>query len=61
MGIVFSIAILVFVSTWWLYDPNHRWMQLLACGSIAFTGGGFWMLFYSLLAGGVAGFALAIA
>ncbi|PTY06345.1 hypothetical protein DB347_13020 [Opitutaceae bacterium EW11] len=50
MGIVFSIAILVFVSTWWLYDPNHRWMQLLACGSIAFTGGGFWMLFYSLLA-----------
>jgi GPH family glycoside/pentoside/hexuronide:cation symporter len=25
-------------------------MQLLACGFIAFTGAGFWMLFYSLLA-----------
>lgn len=50
MAIVFSAAILIFISTWWLYDPNHRWMQLLACGSIAFTGAGFWMLFYSLLA-----------
>lgn len=50
MAIVFTAAILIFISTWWLYDPNHRWMQLLACGFIAFTGAGFWMLFYSLLA-----------
>jgi GPH family glycoside/pentoside/hexuronide:cation symporter len=50
MGVVFSVAILIFISTWWLYDPTLRWLQLLACGLIAFTGAGFWVLFYSLLA-----------
>ncbi len=38
-------AILVFVSTWWLYDPRIHWLQLFASGMIAFTQGGFWMLY----------------
>jgi len=38
-------AILVFVSSWWLYNPNIHWLQLFASGLIAFTQGGFWMLY----------------
>src|SRR5690606_7199425 len=37
-------AIVVFISTWWLYTPDLRWLQLFASGFIAFTGAGFWML-----------------
>jgi len=50
MAVVFSLAIAIFISTWWLYDPTMRWLQLFACGFIAFTGSGFWVLFYSLQA-----------
>jgi len=50
MVIVFSAAICGFIGTWWLYNPEYRWLQLLTCGFTAFTGAGFWMLFYSLLA-----------
>jgi GPH family glycoside/pentoside/hexuronide:cation symporter len=41
---VLASAIVVFIATWWLYDPNHPWLQPLASGFIAFTGAGFWML-----------------
>ena len=37
-------AIVVFVGTWWFYDPNLPWLQPLASGFIAFTGAGFWTL-----------------
>lgn len=50
MAAVFSVAILVFVATWWLYTPEIRWMQVFASGLIAFTGAGFWTLLYSILA-----------
>lgn len=41
---VLGTAICVFVSTWWLYNPDIRWLQIFASGFIAFTGAGFWML-----------------
>ena len=46
--LVFCIAIAVFVATWWLYTPKIAWLQLLASGSISFTGAGFWMLMGSI-------------
>ncbi|MEO7931525.1 MAG: MFS transporter [Chthoniobacterales bacterium] len=45
---VFCMAIAVFIGTWWLYTPHIVWLQLLASGSIAFTGVGFWMLMGSI-------------
>jgi GPH family glycoside/pentoside/hexuronide:cation symporter len=45
MLVVQISAILVFISTWWLYNPNIPWLQLFASGMIAFTQGGFWMLY----------------
>jgi GPH family glycoside/pentoside/hexuronide:cation symporter len=41
-------AIVVFGLTWFLYNPNHPWMQLFAAGFIAFTQAAFWMLFGSI-------------
>lgn len=43
-------AIAVFVSTWWLYTPEHPWVQVLASGLIAFTSAGFWMIYGSMMA-----------
>ncbi len=48
MGAVQLSAILVFISTWWLYTPSIPWIQIFASGMIAFTGAGFWMLFGSI-------------
>lgn len=48
MMVVLSIAIAVFAATWWLYSPEQKWLQILACGFIAFTGAGFWMLYGSM-------------
>jgi len=45
MFAVQTAAILVFVSTWWLYTPRLQWLQVFASGLIAFTQGGFWMLY----------------
>ncbi len=50
MILVQFLAVLVFLSTWVLYNPNIRWLQLLASGGIAFIGAGFWMLYGSMLA-----------
>lgn len=41
---VLGTATAVFIGTWWLYNPDIRWLQVLASGFIAFTGAGFWML-----------------
>lgn len=48
MRCVLASAILVFISTWWLYTPAIVWLQVLASGSIAFIGAGFWTLIYSI-------------
>ncbi|HEV8690468.1 MAG TPA: MFS transporter, partial [Ideonella sp.] len=44
------LAIAAFIGDWWLYDPQHPALQLLACGFVAFTGAGFWILYYATLA-----------
>lgn len=45
---VMGAAILVFLGSWWLYNPEIAWIQLFASGLIAFTQGGFWMLYGSM-------------
>jgi len=37
----------VFIGSWWLYNPNLPWLQPLASGSIAFIGAGFWTIYGS--------------
>jgi len=49
MTTVLVMAIMAFIGDWWFYNPNHPWMQLLACGCVAFTGAGFWTIYNSLL------------
>lgn len=41
-------AMAVFIATWWLYTPEHRWLQVIASGLIAFTSAGFWMIYSSI-------------
>ncbi len=41
---VLASAILVFIGTWWFYNPSIPWLQIFASGLIAFTGAGFWTL-----------------
>ena len=41
---VLGTALVVFFASWWLYNPEIRWLQIFATGFIAFTGAGFWML-----------------
>lgn len=48
MMCVFGCAIAVFVGTWWLYNPNIKWLQMFASGFIAFIGAGFWTLYGSI-------------
>jgi GPH family glycoside/pentoside/hexuronide:cation symporter len=50
LALVFSLAIAAFIGDWWLYDPQHPFLQLFACGFVAFTGAGFWILYGSTLA-----------
>ena len=47
---VLALAVAAFVGDWWLYDPAHPALQLLACGFVAFTGAGFWVLIGSIIA-----------
>jgi GPH family glycoside/pentoside/hexuronide:cation symporter len=42
---VLSLAICAFIGDWWLYDPERPYLQLFACGFVAFTGAGFWTLY----------------
>jgi GPH family glycoside/pentoside/hexuronide:cation symporter len=41
---VLGTAILAFIGSWWFYNPDIKWLQIFASGTIAFTGAGFWML-----------------
>jgi GPH family glycoside/pentoside/hexuronide:cation symporter len=50
LAVVFTLAIAAFVGDWWFYDPRHPALQLLACGCVAFTGAGFWILISSVIA-----------
>jgi GPH family glycoside/pentoside/hexuronide:cation symporter len=50
MMIVQFSAMAVFISTWWLYTPEARWLQVFASGLIAFTSAGFWMIYSSIFA-----------
>ena len=50
LAAVFSLAIGAFIGDWWFYDPAHPYLQLLACGFVAFTGAGFWTLLGSMVA-----------
>ena len=45
MMIVQISAILVFIASWWLYNPAIPWLQFFASGGIAFTQGGFWSIY----------------
>jgi len=45
MMLVLFLSIIAFGSTWFLYDPNHPSLQLVASGFNAFTMAGFWMLY----------------
>lgn len=50
LATVLSLAICAFIGDWWLYDPELPVLQLFACGFVAFTGAGFWILYGSALA-----------
>jgi GPH family glycoside/pentoside/hexuronide:cation symporter len=47
---VLALAVCAFIGDWWFYDPEHPALQLLACGCVAFTGAGFWVLIGSIIA-----------
>jgi GPH family glycoside/pentoside/hexuronide:cation symporter len=49
MATVLVLAICAFIGDWWLYNPEHPWLQLLACGFVAFTGAGFWIIYGSTI------------
>ena len=50
LATVFTLAIAAFIGDWWFYDPQRPALQLLACGCVAFTGAGFWILISSVIA-----------
>ncbi|MDR7333787.1 MFS transporter [Roseateles asaccharophilus] len=45
LAVVLTLAICAFIGDWWLYDPERPYLQLFACGFVAFTGSGFWTLY----------------
>ena len=45
LATVLAMAIAAFIGDWWLYDPERPYLQLFACGFVAFTGAGFWTLY----------------
>lgn len=49
LATVFVLAIAAFIGDWWLYDPERPMLQLFACGFVAFTGAGFWILYGSTI------------
>lgn len=48
MLMVLITATFAFAGTWWFYDPNHPWLQLLAMGSFSFSAAAFWTLLGSI-------------
>ena len=49
LATVLSLAIMAFIGDWWLYNPELPALQLFACGFVAFTGAGFWILYGSTI------------
>ena len=49
LATVLALAICAFIGDWWLYDPERPYLQLFACGFVAFTGAGFWTLYNATL------------
>jgi GPH family glycoside/pentoside/hexuronide:cation symporter len=49
LSAVLMLAIAAFIGDWWLYDPARPYLQLFACGFVAFTGAGFWTLYGATL------------
>lgn len=45
LATVLTMAIAAFIGDWWFYDPERPYLQLFACGFVAFTGAGFWTLY----------------
>ncbi|KQY80096.1 MULTISPECIES: MFS transporter [Roseateles] len=45
LATVLVLAMCAFIGDWWLYDPARPYLQLFACGFVAFTGAGFWTLY----------------
>jgi GPH family glycoside/pentoside/hexuronide:cation symporter len=45
MAAVQISGITAFLASWFLYNPDIPWIQVFASGSIAFTQGGFWMMY----------------
>jgi glycoside/pentoside/hexuronide:cation symporter, GPH family len=50
MATVFSSAIIIFLGSWWLYNPSAPALQVFASGFIAFIGAGFWTIWGSMVA-----------
>jgi GPH family glycoside/pentoside/hexuronide:cation symporter len=50
MKCVLVSAVVIFIASWWLYNPNVIWLQVFASGFIAFIGAGYWMLSGSMRA-----------
>ncbi|WP_457356483.1 MFS transporter [Roseateles sp. P5_D6] len=49
LATVLLLAMCAFIGDWWLYNPALPYLQLLACGFVAFTGAGFWTLYNATL------------
>lgn len=45
LQLVLVMSMLAYAATWFLYDPEHPWLQILTSGFNAFTMAGFWMLY----------------
>lgn len=43
-----NVGILAYGGTWFLYNPMHPWMQVIASGSMAFAGASIWMIHGSI-------------
>jgi GPH family glycoside/pentoside/hexuronide:cation symporter len=50
LATVLSLAICAFIGDWFFYNPELPMLQLLASGSVAFTGAGFWTIYGSAMA-----------
>ncbi|MGH7996617.1 MAG: MFS transporter [Opitutaceae bacterium] len=48
--LVFVCAMVIFVASWWLYNPKLPGLQVFASGFISFIGAGFWTIWSSMVA-----------
>ena len=45
LQLVLALSVLAYAGTWFLYNPDHPWLQIVTSGFNAFTMSGFWMLY----------------